>query len=989
MAYDAFGEYTGGQRDPYEEERLRQEEEDRKRREEAEQLARAAGVAGGYVPGGPGVAGGEGSGTYYDAEGRLIVPSPSSGPIAPDSDPLGSFIAQKLQGVKDRFGQVQTAFEDPAKAFQERMDAATAPVKPDAVVKKEQVETRADGTKVVKTTQELPSAAPAQAFPVAPPGGFQGQTDEFGGVDAAVAQQARQNAQTPAAVSTALPSTGVAAAPAAASDYNARIAQMESGGRDDIGYHDRSKSSAYGKYGITDKAWTDAQRANPALAGVRKEQATPAQMELAQNAVTNNNARYLGKLGVEVNPNTLAAAHFIGAQGLANYLRDGTISEGAIKANGGYDKAKQIIDQRLGGVAAPASGAAQQQRPAPTAPVAPTLTAPEAPVAAPEAVSPYSLSTGQTGLGLRMPTTPAPVASPSAQAISTYQAVQDDPMALLKLRQDSTVPAFIRERAGAQAYELLNRERKTAAAETQVEKMVAAGDQNTIAKTLASKPKTEEGSFLKAVLYARLGLTDLAAEEQQKLGAGTKWTSITGPDGENALVKVAANGRPLEGVKSDGTAFTENELIKFGGNAGVKFTKPDVSMQDVEKDGQKGRVVTTYDRNNKPTTVVESGGKTFKYDATWKPTSIGVAAEKAETAAGIKLRYAGPTSYTEAGAAAAGKFNFENGTNIGYASQTPGAPLVDLNTGKPVAVSAGGVITTTQTGIPGAAAPGGVTTTAPAAVGGQTPAQITGEREIGKVAKEQFVKTTVPAVLEQGNNGRDIATARRQQVAIIENNPSILDIYNGSGDNYDRGRNVISKLLTGAYNENNSGDFYKDVKGTGLDSNQRSALEQMWNLTSGINGKTLKTNTGGGPISNADMKTNQAANLQNFTETTPLGALQVINRSKFTGDLDTAKAAFIAKNPNLNDEVKFNDAWSKESARYTKAYEGIADARAQFLKPFAPPRDATREQLSVFRDKVFKSFEMYPVPAYDAEAGKWSYGTANAERAAAKKLLGR
>jgi hypothetical protein len=406
-------------------------------------------------------------------------------------------------------------------------------------------------------------------------------------------------------------------------------------------------------------------------------------------------------------------------------------------------------------------------------------------------------------------------------------------------------------------------------------------------------------------------------------------------------------------------------------------------MQDVEKDGMKGRVVTTYDRNNKPTTMVESGGKTFKYDASWKPTSIGTAAEKAETAAGIKLKYAGPTAYTEAGAKAAGEFNFQNGTNIGYASQTPGAPLVDLNTGKPVQVSSSGVISVTQTGTPGAQVATGAAPTA------QTPQQIATTSAVGKVAQEQFVKTTVPAVLEQGNNGRDIATARRQQVAIIENNPSILDIYNGSGDNYDRGRNVISKLLTGAYNENNSGDFYKDVKGTGLDSNQRSALEQMWNLTSGINGKTLKTNTGGGPISNADMKTNQAANLQNFTETTPLGALQVINRSKFTGDLDTAKAAFIAKNPNLTDEVKFNTEWSKESARYTKAYEGIADARAQFLKPFAPPRDATREQLSVFRDKVFKSFEMYPVPAYDAESSKWSYGTANAERAAAKKLLGR
>lgn len=921
MAYDAFGEYTGGQRDPYEEERLRQEEEDRKRREEEEQMARLAAVG----------------------------------------QPAG------FQGQTDEFGGVDQAVAQ---------QAGLTPVAPDEVIKKEQVETRADGTQVVKTTEEVPSTpaavAPAPAAPTPAPA-------------AAIAPP-------PAAVAAPAPPL-----PGLPADYNQRIAQMESGNNPNIGFHDRSKSSAFGKYGITDKAWTDAQRANPALAGVRKETATPAQMEMAQSTVTANNTRYLSKLGVEVNPNTLAAAHFIGAQGLANYLRDGTISEGAVKANGGYEKTKRIIEQRLGGAFAPASGAAAQA-PVPTAPVAPgqfmggqpgydeagTPIAPGGmpggPAAAisPEAISPYSLATGQGGQGFRMPAPAAPVPSPSAAAISTYQAVQDDPMALLKMRGDETVPAFIRERAGAQAYELLNRERQTAAAEAKVEKMVAAGDQSGIAKTLATKPKTEEGSFLKAVLYERLGLKDLAAEEQMKLGAGSKWTAVTGPDGENALVKVGANGRPLEGVKANGSAFSEDELIKFGGNAGVKFTKPDVSMQDVEKNGMKGRVVTTYDRNNKPTTMVESGGQTFKYDASWKPTSIGVAAEKAEGAAAVKLRYAGPTSYTEAGARAAGEFNFQNGTNIGYASQQPGAPLVDLNTGKPVQVGANGVITTTQTGTPGAAAPAGA-----------TPAQITGEREISKVAKEQFVKTTVPAVLEQGNNGRDIATARRQQIGIIENNPSILDIYNGSGDAYDRGRNVISKLLTGTYNENNSGDFYKDVKGTGLDQNQRSALEQMWNLTSGINGKTLKTNTGGGPISNADMKVNRDANLQNFTETTPLGALQVINRSKFTGDLDTAKSAFIAKNPNLNDEVKFNDAWSKESAKYTKAYEGIADARAQFLKPFAPPKDATREQLSAFRDKVFKSFEMYPVPAFDAESGNWSYGTANAERAAAKKLLGR
>lgn len=935
MAYDAFGNYTGDQLDPYEAERLRQEEEERKRREEEERLARLANVAAPVAPVAPVDAMGNQTGGFMDQLGSRI----------------GNAVEQRVQGVKDRFGQVQTAFEDPAKAFQDRMDAA-APVKPDEVVHKEQIETRADGSKVVKTTQEVPVVA---------------QTQEAG---------AGRGFVNPAPVAPTAPATN-AVLPA---DYNERIAQMESGNNPNIGYHDRARSSAFGKYGITDKAWSDAQRANPALANVQKDQATPEQMEQAQSTVTSNNSRYLTKLGVEVNPNTLAAAHFIGAQGLANYLRDGSISPGAVKANGGYEKTKQIIDQRLGGAFAPASGAAMQA----VAPVAPTAEAVQTAPTAPEAVSPYSLSTGATGQGLRMPAAPAPTASPVSQAISTYQAVQNDPMALLKMRSDESVPAFIRERAGAQAYELLNRERKTAAAEQQVEKMVASGDQSAIAKTLATKPKTEEGSFLKAVLYAKLGLTDLAKDEQEKLGAGTKWTSVTGPDGENALVKVAANGRPLEGVKADGSAFSDEELVKFGG--GGTLGKGASLSSEVYVDQATGqRYRSGFDNSGKSALVNIQGGAAYRGDPkNLKIQSIDTAAQKAEGAAAVKLKYAGPTSYTEAGAKAAGEFNFNNGTNIGYASQQPGAPLVDLNTGKPVAVSANGVITTTQTGTPGAA----VTTTAPAA-GGVSPQAITQGQAVNKVAQEQFVRTTAPEINTMGNDGRDVASIRRQQLGIVSSNPSILNIYNGTGDTYDRARNVISKLLTGSYNENNSGDFYKDVKATGLNESERGAIEAMWNLNSSINSKTLKANAGAGAVSNADMKANKEANLGNFTETTPLGALQVLNRSKFTGDMAAAKAAYLAANPGLNDDTKFNSAWAKESSKYTKAYEGIADARAEFLKPFRPPQGASKEQLDMFKDKVFKSFEMYPVPAFDNETGKWTYGTANAERAAARKLLGR
>ena len=148
--------------------------------------------------------------------------------------------------------------------------------------------------------------------------------------------------------------------PVAPADYNARIAGMESGSRPDIGYHSPGKSTAYGTYGMTQAAYADARRANPNLPS-DITQATPEQQTQAQNAYTQQNAKYLQSYGVEVNPNTLAAAHFLDAKGLSDYLKTGQISEAAARANGGIENVKRIVDSRLGGQAAPASGAVAQQ----------------------------------------------------------------------------------------------------------------------------------------------------------------------------------------------------------------------------------------------------------------------------------------------------------------------------------------------------------------------------------------------------------------------------------------------------------------------------------------------------------------------------------------------------------------------------------------------------------------------------------------------------
>ena len=189
-------------------------------------------------------------------------------------------------------------------------------------------------------------------------------------------------------------------APAVPSSYNARIAQAESGNRPNIGFHNQQLSSAYGPYGTTAAGWADARKLNPNLPeDITK--ATPEQLTAGQDAYTQQNAGYLKNYGVPVNENTLSAAHFLGAKGLADYLRDGTISAAAAKANGGEENVRKIVQQRLGGTMAPASGGAV----APSAPTTtPAAAAVEPGTPAAEAPAPATTSTAEayTGGGLKI-----------------------------------------------------------------------------------------------------------------------------------------------------------------------------------------------------------------------------------------------------------------------------------------------------------------------------------------------------------------------------------------------------------------------------------------------------------------------------------------------------------------------------------------------------------------------------------------------------------
>lgn len=365
------------------------------------------------------------------------------------------------------------------------------------------------------------------------------------------------------------------AQPVNPAEYNRQIAQQESGNRPDIGFHDRSKGSAYGTYGITTAGYQDARKVNPNLPA-DITQATPEQQTAAMDAYTQQNAKYLQNYGVEPTQQNLAAAHFLGAKGLSDYLTSGYISPQAAAANGGEENVRRIVNQRLGGEPAPASGAAQPAM----APAQPALE------------SQYSLATG-TGPKLGFVSPPAGAAQQSAQYISNYQAAQDDPMKLLALRGDEAAPKFIRERAGEQAFELMNKEVQQKTAERQAQQLAAAaatGDRkasNTIAKEL----QNQEGSWLKMIL---LGFIDpkLAGEEAVKLGIGNKWTTTTDADGKPAMIQVNAKGLPLKGYTADGVEIETKDLVKYA--AGGKQRELDIVGGTYVNDTTKevGRVVT-------------------------------------------------------------------------------------------------------------------------------------------------------------------------------------------------------------------------------------------------------------------------------------------------------------------------------------------------------------------------------------------------------------
>jgi len=405
----------------------------------------------------------------------------------------------------------------------------------------------------------------------------------------------------------------------------AYTAQMESGGKQNIGYHNPGKGTAYGTYGITAPAYADIQKANPKFAGRPITSLTPDEQGEAYQTLTGVNQNQLSRLGVAPTPENQRLAHFLGASGAAKYLQTGQVSPQAAQANGGLEKALQIAQQRLAGTLGPgygqramaalgrglssvipsaqagevprqeagagrgnyqgqpqaqpgegvqvATGYGVQGTPGPVNPEQVQQQEPqneqrqqEQPQSQ-EAPNKYSLATGRGEPGLRGSGAPTGATgeggnTPAQQGILAYQESQDNVSALMKIGSSDD----------ANVPDFIKDRARNRAADLiqdqretkKAQELIKTMDPTEMAKYLSSKKTDETSTRVKGFLYAIFGNKEMAQRELDKLPGNAKDTYVTGPDGKTPyLLQQNSRGEYTGGYNAEtGAKLSDKELAQ-------------------------------------------------------------------------------------------------------------------------------------------------------------------------------------------------------------------------------------------------------------------------------------------------------------------------------------------------------------------------------------------------------------------------------------------
>jgi len=309
---------------------------------------------------------------------------------------------------------------------------------------------------------------------------------------------------------------------------------------------------------MTAGAYQDARRVNPNLPA-DITQANPQQLTQAQNAYTQQNAGYLKNYGIEPTQQNLQAAHFLGAKGLSDYLKNGQISEAAAKANGGEENVRRIVNARLGGQAAPASGATQQAQPQ-AQPVQQPQAQPTGP-AAPYDMGDFAGVNQAVAQQAAMAQPQMPQAQQDAAVQAEFQRVRDhedlssgDPKRLMALTEHPD--KAISTAAAGQLADIFKDKKLQDYARNKVEDDLSKGK-----ITNTDRLKGEEGSYIKAYLFNRLGLTELAKKEQELINPSKQYDSVALDGVPYTVISNPTNGQVI-GAKQGDKNITDPAILE-------------------------------------------------------------------------------------------------------------------------------------------------------------------------------------------------------------------------------------------------------------------------------------------------------------------------------------------------------------------------------------------------------------------------------------------
>ena len=775
-----------------------------------------------------------------------------------------------------------------------------------------------------------------------------------------------------------------AAAPVApAQDYNKFIAQQESGGKPDVGYHYGTEpgraSSAYGTYGITAPAYKDIQQADPYFANRDITTLNKEEQARANLAYGNVLAGQLKQFGVEPTEQNIRGAHLAGARGLAEYLQKGTVSPAAAAANGGEAKFRQLLQGRL--ASTPTGDAA-------------------------------ALPPEQSGNFLTKEVQRAHA--------ENFQKNQNDLKIVSSTAFNEDVDPVTRMVANDKLVTALDNQKQVKEKSAIVDSALADPSGQGALKMMNQLAKeSDDGSILKAIFYKRVGLNELAAQEQRKLGAGDTYQPVMLPGGSQGWVKINAQGAPLQGWTAEG-AMSPKQLLTA--QVGLKGTTTHTGKMI---DRNTGKV---YYEQTTPQGIrlVEAGtNQLFAGDSkTLSPYGIGSDLEtqnkKQLQEFRNKLIYEPTIAAAKTYYEMASKVDPGDGSEINKARQlfqnlniNPQDVGMQTQAPQQVQTAPQQVQGAPQAVVPQQAAPVAQPTgaaTATVTIPASELARRQGESfaayekriallqkaqevpiAVSETTQKEFVKTA-DEIRTAGSDGSSVKNIRKQQIDILRNNPQIAGILYGQGTQYDNARRFILDSLSGRFSGQEGGAARADELGRiNMNPNEKAALAEFANLTASINQKTLKVNSGAGPVSDAEQRANKEANLQYVERLEPMMVVNELTRSQFTSDLANAKANFLNQGQ-YKTRQEFDTAWNKEQSKLTQQYEGIYKARLNMLKPFleavqANPKDTTALQRR--RDAIMHSINVYPAPEYNVQTGKWDYKTENARNAAMRTVLGR